>query len=223
MTGRRDLADTQGLLPLRSAENRCQLGEVGHHRVRRVPVVAERAPAPVDEYGAHAGSLGPDAVERVVFLAAQRRNDQDLAAIDEALDMMAAEVAGGEHGYARDRTFHAAVTSAARNPILAGMMDLLAEPIEESRRESLSQPGRPPVSLASHRGIARAIRDGDPAGAARAARADEVSHPVGPRGDGHALANTQGIRQVAFAVDDIGAVVASLQARGAELVGEVER
>ena len=170
MIRRRDLADTQGLLPLRSAENRCQLGEVGHHRVRRVPVVAVRAPAPVDEYGAHAGSLGPDAVERVVFLAAQRRNDQDLAAIDEALDMMAAEVAGGEHGYARDRTFHAAVTSAARNPILAGMMDLLAEPIEESRRESLSQPGRPPVSLASHRGIARAIRDGDPAGAARAAR-----------------------------------------------------
>jgi len=110
VTGRRDLADTQGLLPLRSAENRCQLGEVGHHRVRHVPVVAERAPTPVDEYGAHAGSLGPDAVERVVFLAAQRRNDQDLAAIDEALDMMAAEVAGGEHDYAGDRTFHATVT-----------------------------------------------------------------------------------------------------------------
>lgn len=112
-----------------------------------------------------------EAIEvKITFLAAQRRNDQDLAAIDEALDMMAAEVAGGEHGYDGDRTFHAAVTSAARNPILAGMMDLLAEPIEESRRESLSQPGRPPVSLASHRGIARAIRDGDPAGAARAAR-----------------------------------------------------
>ena len=112
-----------------------------------------------------------EAIEvKITFLAAQRRNDQDLAAIDEALDMMAAEVAGGEHGYDGDRAFHAAVTSAARNPILAGMMDLLAAPIEESRRESLSQPGRPPVSLASHRGIARAIRDGDPAGAARAAR-----------------------------------------------------
>ena len=42
-------------------------------------------------------------------------------------------------------------------------------------------------------------------------------------GDRHAPANTPGIRHVAFAVDDIDAVVASLQARGAELVGEVER
>jgi catechol 2,3-dioxygenase-like lactoylglutathione lyase family enzyme len=32
-----------------------------------------------------------------------------------------------------------------------------------------------------------------------------------------------GIRHVAFAVDDVDAVVASLRARGAELVGEVER
>jgi catechol 2,3-dioxygenase-like lactoylglutathione lyase family enzyme len=47
--------------------------------------------------------------------------------------------------------------------------------------------------------------------------------PSGPVGDGHAPANTPGIRHVTFAVDDIDAVVASLRARGAELVGEVER
>ncbi len=39
----------------------------------------------------------------------------------------------------------------------------------------------------------------------------------------HAPANTPGIRHVAFAVDDIDAVVVSLRARGAELVGEMER
>jgi catechol 2,3-dioxygenase-like lactoylglutathione lyase family enzyme len=39
----------------------------------------------------------------------------------------------------------------------------------------------------------------------------------------HAQANTPGIRHVAFAVEDIDAVVAGLQARGAELVGELER
>ncbi len=44
--------------------------------------------------------------------------------------------------------------------------------------------------------------------------------PSGRGGDRHAPANTPGIRHVAFAVD---AVVASLRARGAELVGEVER
>jgi catechol 2,3-dioxygenase-like lactoylglutathione lyase family enzyme len=47
--------------------------------------------------------------------------------------------------------------------------------------------------------------------------------PSGRGGDRHAPANTPGIRHVAFAVDDIDAVVARLRARGAELVGEVER
>jgi catechol 2,3-dioxygenase-like lactoylglutathione lyase family enzyme len=47
--------------------------------------------------------------------------------------------------------------------------------------------------------------------------------PSGRDGDRRAPANTPGIRHVAFAVDDIDAVVASLRARGAELVGEVER
>ena len=47
--------------------------------------------------------------------------------------------------------------------------------------------------------------------------------PSGRGGDRHAPANTPGIRHVAFAVDDIDAVVASVRARGAELVGEVER
>jgi catechol 2,3-dioxygenase-like lactoylglutathione lyase family enzyme len=46
-----------------------------------------------------------------------------------------------------------------------------------------------------------------------------------PSGGGgrHAPANIPGIRHVAFEVDDIDAVVASLRAHGAELVGEVER
>jgi catechol 2,3-dioxygenase-like lactoylglutathione lyase family enzyme len=47
--------------------------------------------------------------------------------------------------------------------------------------------------------------------------------PSGRTGDQHAPANTPGIRHVSFAVDDIDAVVAGLRARGAELVGEVER
>lgn len=50
----------------------------------------------------------------------------------------------------------------------------------------------------------------------------EFHAPSGPSGDRHAPANTPGLRHLAFAVDDIDAVVAGLQARGAELVGEVE-
>ncbi len=47
--------------------------------------------------------------------------------------------------------------------------------------------------------------------------------PSSPDGDGHAPANAPGIRHVTFAVEDIDDVVARLQARGAELVGELER
>jgi catechol 2,3-dioxygenase-like lactoylglutathione lyase family enzyme len=41
-------------------------------------------------------------------------------------------------------------------------------------------------------------------------------------GDGQAPANIQGIRHVAFVADDIDAAVATVRARGGELVGEVE-
>jgi catechol 2,3-dioxygenase-like lactoylglutathione lyase family enzyme len=47
--------------------------------------------------------------------------------------------------------------------------------------------------------------------------------PSGPGGDRHAPANTPGIRHLAFAVDDIDAVLTRLRGHGAELVGEVER
>ena len=47
--------------------------------------------------------------------------------------------------------------------------------------------------------------------------------PPAEGGDGHTPPNTPGIRHLAFVVDDIDAVVAGLRARGAELVGELER
>jgi catechol 2,3-dioxygenase-like lactoylglutathione lyase family enzyme len=42
-------------------------------------------------------------------------------------------------------------------------------------------------------------------------------------GDGNPASNAPGIRHITFEVDDIEDVLARLQARGAELVGELER
>ena len=50
-----------------------------------------------------------------------------------------------------------------------------------------------------------------------------VSAPQGPDGDEQAPANAPGIRHLAFLVDDVDAVLGRLRARGAELVGTVER
>lgn len=47
--------------------------------------------------------------------------------------------------------------------------------------------------------------------------------PPSEGADRHAPPNASGIRHLAFAVDDINAVLARLRARGAELVGELGR
>src|ERR1700684_2832831 len=51
----------------------------------------------------------------------------------------------------------------------------------------------------------------------------EFDAPSSRDGDRRAPANTLGIRHLSFAVDDLDDVLARLRARGAELVGEVER
>jgi catechol 2,3-dioxygenase-like lactoylglutathione lyase family enzyme len=47
--------------------------------------------------------------------------------------------------------------------------------------------------------------------------------PSSQGSSGHAPANTPGIRHIAFAVEDIEGIVAGLRARGADLVGDLER
>jgi GntR family transcriptional regulator, transcriptional repressor for pyruvate dehydrogenase complex len=103
-------------------------------------------------------------------LAAQRRTDKDLAAIQAAVSAMATDIDEGGIGEAADRRFHAAIARAAKNKLLLDVMQALEDPIHETRLESLSEPGRPPRSLADHRRIAEAIRREDPRGAETAMR-----------------------------------------------------
>jgi len=51
----------------------------------------------------------------------------------------------------------------------------------------------------------------------------EFRAPAAEPGDPRAPTNTLGLRHVCFAVEDIEAVIARLQAHGGELVGELER
>ena len=105
---------------------------------------------------------------KLAGLAAARRTDGEMAAIDAALDVMAAEIANGDRGLNGDELFHQAVTAAAHSAVLAQLMTFIAEMVLETRMESLGQPGRPEQSLASHRKIADAIRANDSLAAAEA-------------------------------------------------------
>jgi GntR family transcriptional regulator, transcriptional repressor for pyruvate dehydrogenase complex len=113
----------------------------------------------------------------IARLAAERRTDADLAAIERGLEQMRQEVERGRIGVDGDAAFHAAVTAAAHNPVLAELMTHLAADVAETRAESLSQAQRPPRSLTDHEAIATAIAAGDPdeAAAAMTAHLDHVA------------------------------------------------
>ncbi|NVM96541.1 FadR/GntR family transcriptional regulator [Arthrobacter wenxiniae] len=108
---------------------------------------------------------------KLAGLAAARRTDSEMEAMDAALDVMAAEIANGGKGLNGDELFHQAVTAAAHSAVLAQLMTFIAEMVLETRMESLGQPGRPEQSLASHRSIAEAIRAKDSKAAAAAMQA----------------------------------------------------
>ena len=127
----------------------------------------------------HAQRL-PDIIEarealesKLAGLAAVRRTEEDLARIDAALEVMAADIESGGRGVTGDELFHAAVTTAGHSALLQRLMGEISDLVRETRIESLSQPDRPAESLAGHRRIAAAIRDRDTAGAA-AAMSDHV-------------------------------------------------
>lgn len=126
---------------------------------------------------------------KLAALAAQRRTDEDLAAIDAALEQMERDVSAGGRGVEGDELFHAAVTRAGHSTLLARLMTEISDLIRETRIESLSQPERPRESLQGHRRIAEAIRGRDAAGAAAAmtahiARVSEVALLGGGRPGG---------------------------------------
>jgi GntR family transcriptional regulator, transcriptional repressor for pyruvate dehydrogenase complex len=105
---------------------------------------------------------------KLAALAAGRRTESDLAAMDEALALMERDIASGGRGVEGDERFHAAVTAAGHSPLLARLMAEISDLIRETRISSLSQPDRPVNSLRGHRKIADAIRAGDAEAAALA-------------------------------------------------------
>lgn len=107
---------------------------------------------------------------KLAELAAERRTEEDLAAMRAALGEMESDIVAGGHGAEGDRRFHAAVTAAGHSTLLAQFMRSISDAVAESRNESLRQPGRPTRSLDQHMRILDAVQAGDPDAAAAAMR-----------------------------------------------------
>ena len=99
---------------------------------------------------------------KLAELAANGWRAEDLRSMKAALQRMQSEIADGGLGTEGDAAFHHAIAIAARNEILLHMIDTMADVIQESRIESLSEPGRPPRSLEAHRRILAAIEARNP-------------------------------------------------------------
>lgn len=174
----RELADRLGVSRATLAQALVALEVLGvidvQHGTGAVLVYRPNVPSVIRGLREHHSRL-PEIVEarstlevKLADLAAARRTEEDIKAIDKALDLMAEEVASGARGAHGDEQFHQAVTAAAHSAVLAQLMTFIAGMIMETRLESLGQPGRPEQSLASHRKIADAIRAQDSAAAAAA-------------------------------------------------------
>ncbi len=107
---------------------------------------------------------------KLAELAAAHRDDDDIHAMNAALTHMEAEIRAGALGTEGDAAFHHAIALAARNQVLLHLIDAMAEVIQESRVESLSEPGRPLRSLKAHRRILAAIESQSTGLAAEAMR-----------------------------------------------------
>ena len=135
------------------------------------PPTEERAIKALRE---HADRI-PDIIEarealevKLAGLAAARRTDAEMAAIDAAIDKMESEIEAGDRGVVGDEMFHEALTAAAHSSLLAKLMHEISGLIRETRIESLSQEDRPRASLEGHRRIAEAVRTQNPQEASRA-------------------------------------------------------
>jgi GntR family transcriptional repressor for pyruvate dehydrogenase complex len=94
---------------------------------------------------------------KLAELAAANWVKADLKAMKAALARMQAEIDAGGLGTEGDAAFHHAIALASRNEIILHLIDAMADVIQESRIESLSEPGRPPRSLNAHRRILAAV------------------------------------------------------------------
>jgi GntR family transcriptional regulator, transcriptional repressor for pyruvate dehydrogenase complex len=104
-------------------------------------------------------------------LAAQRAGPGDVAAMEDALELMKPAVDSPDvTGLVQaDLAFHHAVCAAAGNAALTGFADALGEQLVQERGAIWNLPGRPARSIVEHRAIFEAVRDGDQQRARRTA------------------------------------------------------
>jgi DNA-binding FadR family transcriptional regulator len=127
-----------------------------------------------------------------VRLAAERRTDADLAALEDALTAMGEHGTGAAHAVESDLAFHRALLAATHNELLERMEVVIESGLAHRDRIVHSSPhSEDPVP--AHRAVLDAVRDRDPRAAEAAMRAlldqagrdlDRIDGPEDTKGTG---------------------------------------
>ncbi|MFG2631125.1 FadR/GntR family transcriptional regulator [Streptomyces sp. NPDC048473] len=112
------------------------------------------------------GIIEPAAVR----LAAERRTDADLDALEAALTAMGEDEGGAAHAVEADLAFHRALLAATHNELLE-RMEMVIESGLAHRDEIVHSTLRGEDPVPSHRAVLDAVRDQEPEAAERAMRA----------------------------------------------------
>jgi len=94
-------------------------------------------------------------------LAAKRAHGDELALISEEVMEMFASIDDVHKFLVHDIRFHRAVATAARNPLLAAIMEMVADLFYDQRKKTVDRWRDAPEAAEQHRRIYQAIRAGD--------------------------------------------------------------
>ncbi len=102
--------------------------------------------------------------------AATHVTPQQLAQMEEVLRRHSEKLVRQEPAVEEDAEFHYIIATAANNPVLLHVLDVLMDLLRESRERNLQVPGRPEKSFEGHKRIFTALCRGDAKAAEAAMR-----------------------------------------------------
>lgn len=127
---------------------------------------------------AQSGRLGSELIEirliletEVAGLAARRRTDEQLAALEKTLEDMRQDIEAGGVGIEADEAFHTLLARATDNEALDVMLSMCAGMLSRTRPITQAIKGVPRMTLKDHTAIFEAVRAQDERAARRLMRA----------------------------------------------------
>ena len=104
----------------------------------------------------------------IAGLAAERRNDADLARMEAQLQWMVHHASDPERWAEADVAFHAAIATATHNPLYPLLLSSIADMLIEVRRTGISLPDTPGKAYTHHQNVFAHIKAADRVGARKA-------------------------------------------------------